>query len=371
MKVVVVRGLKEYTIKGKRYRYHRLSRKPIDPDLTGAALAAEVDRLDRLHKPLQAQTGTLRLLIIEYKTKSEHWGSLRARTRKDYERVFKLLGSALDNQLPRFTPPTLVAMRDKAKKEHGYKFANQMLVALKMIFAHGVEYDHCKTNPAKDVTPSSRPADMPDANRPWSVPEAVSALGALGYPIKAPMAVAAYLGIREGDILALSKNAYKDGLLTLTTSKTRRALELPVVDDLAAIIDESLRHRAAYFKRMKKTDVATTLFVSSRGNPWTLDGFKTSFGKARDELLKTKVIAAGCTFHGLRHGVATILADQSFEDSQTKHLLGHGAETITEHYSRRAKRRKMLQDMAETIQRVYREQAEKVVPFDRKRNKIV
>jgi integrase len=371
MKVVVVRGLKEYRVGGKLYRYHRLSKTRISSDLKGAALAAEVDRLDRLYKPLQAAAGTLRLLIIEYKAHSEHWAGLRARTRKDYERVFTLLGPALDNRLTSFTPPVLVAMRDKAKKAHGFKFANQMLVALKMIFAYGVEYDHCKVNPVKDVTPATRPADLPDANRPWEPQETAKTIPALGYPVKAPTAVAAYLGLREGDILALSLNAYRDGLIKLTTSKTRRALELPVCEDLAAIIDESLRERAAYFARMKRADTSTTLFVTSRGKPWTIDGFKTSFGKARDALMKAKVIGAGCTFHGLRHGVATILADEGFEDNQTKHLLGHGVESITEHYSRRAKRRKMLTDMTEAIQRVYREAARAVVPFDRKQNRIV
>ena len=371
MKVVAVPGLKEYTVNGKRYRYHRLSKTPIDPDLKGVALAVEVDRLDRLYKPLQAVAGTLRLLTIQYKTSSEHWAALRPRTRKDYERVFSLLGPVLDNRLTSFTPPVLVGMRDKAKKAHGFKFANQMLVVLKMVFAYGVEYDHCKTNPVKDVTPATRPTTLPDANRPWEPQEAVRALLALGYPVRAPTAVAAYLGVREGDILALSRNAYKDGLLSLTTSKTRRALELPVCDDLKAIIDDSLRARSAYFHRMKKTDSATTLFVTSRGKPWTLDGFKTSFGKARNKLVKSELVEPGLTFHGLRHTVATILADAGFEDTQTKHLLGHGAETITEHYSRRAKRRKMLQDMSDAVQLAYRDADKKVLPFVRNGNGIV
>lgn len=370
MKVVRVRGLKEYRVKGKLYRYHRLSKTRIDADLSDQALAAEVDRLDKLYAPLAAKRGSLRLLIAEYRAKSEHWSALRARTRKDYERTFKWMGAGADSALTSFKPPFIAGLRDKAKKQHGFKFANQMLVALSKVFAFGVEYGHMPSNPAKDIAPVARPSHLADANRPWSPSEAVALIEHLPVILRGPVALAAYLALREGDALALSRTAYAGDLIAFSTSKTRRALELHAVEDLRAIIDRSLRERAAYFRRMKRTDNATTLFVNSRGKPWTVDGFKTSFGKARDELVKQGLVRPGLTFHGARHGVATILADVGYDASIVKHLLGHGAETMTEHYQRRAKRRGPIKDMAEAVQRAYRNVGN-VVPLARTGNENV
>lgn len=379
---VRVTGLKEYKDRhGKLRRYYRRKGAPpvaISVDLKGAALVAEIARLDALYKPLAPIAGTLRILIDEYKAKSQHWKGLRDRTQTDYERVFKSLAPALDNDLKRFTAPVIAHMRDKARDEKGFKFANQLVVCLKAIFAFGVEYGHMRGNPAKDVGPVARPADLPEANRPWAPAEAVAAMGAPIY-VAAPVAVAAYLGIREGDIIAMSKAALAERLLSLTTSKTRRALELPVCDDLWTILKTYLAWRDALWaaKRARAEakgsreiiqDLAMTLFVNSRGKPWTADGFRTSWGKWRDDLVEAKKVQPGMTFHGARHTVATILAESGFEAEKVKHLLGHGSETITEHYSRRAKRRAMLKEMADAVQTAYRAAGTNVVVLGQMRN---
>lgn len=378
---VRVTGLKEYKDRhGTLRRYYRRKGAPsvaISTDLKGAALIAEIARLDALYKPMAPVAGTLRILVAEYQAKSEHWKGLRERTQADYARVFAALTPALDNDLKRFTAPVIAHMRDKARDEKGFKFANQIVVCLKTVFAFGVEYGHMTSNPAKDIGPVPRPASLPDANRPWSPAEGVELLKAPIY-LAAPIAMAAYLGIREGDILKMPRTALAERLLTLTTSKTRRSLELPVCDDLAAILTRFAAWRAAYWaaKAAKSpgldiTDTAMTLFVNSRGKPWTSDGFRTSWGKWRDEVRTAKKVDAGITFHGARHAVATILAESGFEGDKVKHLLGHGSETITEHYSRRAKRRAMLKEMADTVQAAYRAQGKNVVPLDQKRNESV
>jgi integrase len=382
---VRVTGLKEYKDRhGKLRRYYRRKGAPsvaISTDLKGAALVAEINRLDALYKPMAPVAGTLRILIDEYKARSAHWKALRGRTQADYERVFKALAPALDNDLKRFTAPVIAHMRDKARDQNGFKFANQLVVCLRMIFAFGVEYGHMRDNPAEAIGPVARPADLPEANRPWTPAEAVAAMTAPIY-LAAPIAVAAYLGIREGDIIALSKAALAERLLGLTTSKTRRALELPVCDDLWAILKAYLAWRETFWaaklakaeakgSREVIQDLAMTLFVNSRGKPWTADGFRTSWGKWRDDLLEAKKIGPGLTFHGARHGVATILAESGFEAEKVKHLLGHGSETITEHYSRRAKRRTMLKGMADAVQSAYRAAGKNVVTLDQKRNKSV
>lgn len=382
---VYVTGLKQYQDRHKTWRrYYRRKGAPAIPismDLKGAALVAEIARLDALYKPMTPVAGTLRLLVADYQKRSAHWKGLRERTQIDYQRVIDWLGASLDHNLAGIKVTAIVRLRDKAHDEKGFKFANQVVVSLKMIFAFGVEYGHLKSNPAKDVAAVPRPTSLPDANRPWSPAEAVELLKAPIY-LAAPIALAAYLGVREGDILKMPKSALADQLLSLTTSKTRRSLELPVCDDLWAILMAFQKWRAALWEakreRAKKTrpredvqDLVMTLLVNSRGAPWTADGFRTSWGKWRDGLLEAKKIKAGVTFHGGRHTVATILAESGFEGEKVKHLLGHGSETITEHYSRRAKRRAMLKEMADAVQAAYRVAGGNVVLLDQKRNESV
>lgn len=367
--LVKIVGIKQYTDRhGKLRRYYRRKGCPqvaIDPSLSGAQLAAEVARLDALYKPHAMRAGTLRVLIIEYQEKSAHWKGLRDRTRQDYQRVFDILGDTQNHALTRFTPPLIAGLRDAAAEAHGFKFANQMLVSLGKVFAFGVEYGHVTTNPTNDISNVARPADLPDANRPWTPEEAVDILTAPIH-LAAPIAMAAYLGLREGDIIKMSKGALAERLLSLTTSKTRRALELPVCDDLWAILkrynawrealwDERRRKATAKNSREDIQDLVMTMFVNSRGKAWTGDGFRTSWGKWRDELAEAKKIAPGITFHGARHGVATVLAECGYEPQQVKHLLGHGSETMTEHYQRRAKRRGMLKEMTDAVQIAYRQ----------------
>jgi hypothetical protein len=48
--------------------------------------------------------------------------------------------------------------------------------------------------------------------------------------------------------------------------------------------------------------------------------------------------------------------------------LGHGAETMTEHYQRRAKRRNMLKDMTDAVQEAYRSARPNVLMLGRVEN---
>jgi integrase len=373
--LVRIVGVKTYTDRhGKLRRYYRRKGCPsiaMDPTLEGNALAAEVSRLDALYKPFAARAGTLILLIQAYKAKSDHWKGLRERTQQDYDRVLDYLKPVYDYRLVDFTAPVIAGMRDEARSDHGFKFANQMLITLKMVFAFGVEYGHMSANPAADISPVARPKGLPEANRPWAPEEAIQLMKAPIY-LAAPIAIAAYLGLREGDILKAAQTAIDDQqrLLRLTTSKTRRTVELPVCDDLWSILLRFRKWRAAYWADQQKKrprenvqDLVMTMFVNSRGKAWTADGFRTSWGKWRDSQEKAGKVGAGITFHGARHGVATILAECGFEAHQVKHLLGHGSETMTEHYQRRAKRRGMLKDMTEAVQMAYRVGGENVIPM--------
>lgn len=372
---VRITGIKEYKDRhGTLRRYYRRKGAPsiaIPTNLKGQALSNEIARLDAIHAPLTPVAGTLRILISEYMAKSQHWAKLRPRTRKDYERVFAWLGDSQDHDLSVITTPALAALRDKANDQHGYKFANQVLVCFTKLFAFALEQGCAKSNPAKDVSAAYRPESLPTANTPWEPMHTKALLAALPIHLKGPTALAAYLGIRRGDVVRMPVIALKNEILSFETSKTRTKLELPICDDLGRILQEYLTWRDALIAKNVNNVHPTALFLNTRATKWTDDGFGTSFEKARNRAVDTGMIPTGMTFHGARHGVATILAEQDFEAHQTKLLLGHGSNTITEHYSKRAKRRSLLQKMANAVQETYRNEGSNITKLDDMRNKSV
>jgi integrase len=334
---------------GKLRMYHRKSRTPIPSHLTGASLAAEVARLDALMKAKEPLPGTLRLLVIDYKKNSDHWARLRERTRADYERALKWIGDdGLDTPLIDITAPEIAIIRDKAKLDHEYKFANQILTTLRQMLQHGVDKGFVSANEAAKVSRAHKPkpdftpdADEEDgeANRPWTAAERAYALENAPPHILWPVAIALYHGARQGDILRMSKKAYANGRLKWRASKNRKLMDQPVSDAMAAILATIPEHKA------------TTLIVNSKGKPWTSSGFRASWRKWKAQAEVDGHIGPGLTFHGTRHAVATELRENGWEDRDIGLQLGQDSVAMPRHYSRRAKLEPKKQALMDSVQK--------------------
>lgn len=81
---------------------------------------------------------------------------------------------------------------------------------------------------------------------------------------------------------------------------------------------------------------ALTLCANGWGRPWTYNGFSTSWAKQKGKLETDGAIQPGLTLKGLRHTVATILAEMGKDHGSIALVLGHATETMAKHYSRRA-----------------------------------
>jgi integrase len=338
---------------GKERMYWRRKGAPaiaLDVNLSGAALAAKVKELEEKYLAPKARVGTLRQLVIEYKTNADHWQSLRERTRKDYERVFKWLGESLDVPTADWGTVDVVELRDKARKQHEPKFANQVVTTLKMVFQHGLEYGLVRENPAKDVSKAT--GGNSRDNRPCTPQEALALIGEAPSHLRPAIAIAIYTGLRLGDVALLSKKADLGDWLETLQGKTRKLVVLGVCEDLRWIIDG-----------IPKND-SVTVCVKEDGTPWAYEGLKTAFQRHRDSLLKRGLIGPGVTFHGLRHTTATILEGNGFDDRDTQHQLGHGPKSVSGLYGMSADRKKLLRDMALKIEEVLRAARSNVVRFE-------
>ena len=74
--------------------------------------------------------------------------------------------------------------------------------------------------------------------------------------------------------------------------------------------------------------------LNSRGEPWTADGFKSSFADAKRGLEIT-----GLVFHGLRHTAASRLYEAGNDVDDIMAVTGHRTRKMVEHYIKHADRK--------------------------------
>jgi integrase len=125
-------------------------------------------------------------------------------------------------------------------------------------------------------------------------------------------------GCRLGEILDLRRDEVRGGVLDLTRTKQNRNHQIPVSPELAKIIKEALADKP----RKPGVDV---VFTSSRGVPYTVDGFSKQFAKVAE-----RAKCPDITFHDLRRHVGTVLINDGERLEVVSKLLGHSTVAVTQ-----------------------------------------
>jgi integrase len=153
--------------------------------------------------------------------------------------------------------------------------------------------------------------------------------------MKPVIALMMFTGIDPQDAVALKRSAYKDGKIDSRRGKTRVAQWWPVPAPLRGILENATDHDAI------------TLCATSFGKPWTLSGYRASWRKVRMKLEAIGAVSPGLTLKGLRHTVATILAEMGYDYSMIADALGHKTLAMAQHYSKQADRPRKMTAMVE------------------------
>ena len=139
-------------------------------------------------------------------------------------------------------------------------------------------------------------------------------------------ALALYTGQREADVLAMSWTQAKGGMITLRQQKTGRALVIPAHQRLLAVLATIPRQ-------------TVQILVSSRGEPWTPGGFRSSWlANLKGPLAPIR--EGGFVFHGLRKSAVVTLLEAGCTDAEVAAITGQSRQMI-EHYSRQVNQRKL------------------------------
>lgn len=309
-----VAGIKKVTVKGRTYYYHRRTRKRLTAQFGTPEFLAEVRTLDGL----PPTTGkTLLGLMTAYKASPEYTG-LAERTKADYQKVFDHLSDAWQMPATVMSAPLILGLRDDANERRGRRFANYVVAVMSLLSTWGDVRGWCKR--VDRVPKIKRPRDARTVNRPWADNELTNVLEAAKGGIKLAVALSAYTGLREGDVIRLPWSAYDGHSIAVRQGKTGDLVWIPAHSRLKAILDSAER-------------VSPIIVTGVKGAPFTSSGFRAVFFKLIRNLKADGKVGDGLTFHGLRHTVATRLAEAGCDDQAIASITGHRTAAMVRRYT--------------------------------------
>lgn len=148
------------------------------------------------------------------------------------------------------------------------------------------------------------------ADKIWTADDEAAFLKSAPAHLHLPLLLALWTGQREGDLLRLPWSAYSGTHIRLRQSKTGIRVVIPVGAPLKAALDAA-------------TKQGPIILTSTDKRPWTEDGFRSSFFKARD-----KAGIAGVTFNDLRGTAVTRLALVECTEAEIATITGHSLRDV-------------------------------------------
>jgi integrase len=97
---------------------------------------------------------------------------------------------------------SLYEVRDRAEAKHKRSFANLLIDVLRLLFSWAKKRDLMDKNPA--LTVDRRPKDAKVVNCPWREEELEIVLARASRQIRLAVAIAAYTGLRESDVVRVN-----------------------------------------------------------------------------------------------------------------------------------------------------------------------
>lgn len=260
--------------------------------------------------------------IIDLYRDSPEFAAKAAKTQADYRQRLNQCSQQFGRVPLRLIPelgPEVIKWRDSMADTP--RAADRCVGMLHTVIRWGKQRGHIRgDNPAADIGKLHRVnrADLIWEARHW---EAVSAVP--GH-IRRVLVLGSLTGLRIGDLLRLAWEDAQDGYLLVRTQKTGGEAIIPLHPDLDRFLTGPGRG---------------VILRNSFGEPWTVDGWQSSWRTARPEGFDRKV-------HDLRGTFATRLMAAGFTDTEIAVWMGWRAERIAAIRARYVDRGRVARAMA-------------------------
>lgn len=292
------------------------------------AFVREFERLTAGRKAAKTPQPTFQSLITQFKASTDF--PKAERTQKDYNRLLDAIGAKFATlPLSAFKPSNkyqtrgiFLEWRDELAK-NSPRQADYHWTVLARVCSVALNRGKIETNPCE------KGGRVYKANRQeiiWENADLEKFYEQAPDHLKLPVRIAEWTGQREGDILKMKfgkgdgTQPWYDGThIFVRQGKSNAFVKVRATRALKEALDaEWTRAQAASPEEQKKRD-HHILVTERTGTPWSEDGFRSSFGKARDKVPGLK----GKTFHDLRGTAITRLAEARCTTPEIAAVTGH------------------------------------------------
>lgn len=258
----------------------------------------------------QPPDGVIFSLLAAYQQSTAFTGLAKV-TRRDYIAKLKLIEQAfgdfpLSALTDRRTRGEFLAWRDRLAISSPRQ-ADLAFSVLARVLSWAKDRGAISVNPCERA---GRLYSGSRADRVWTAEDEAAFLRVAPEWLRLPLLLALWTGQRQGDLLALTWFAYDGNALRLRQSKTGRRVYIPVGKPHRDALDALPRHDGR-------------ILLNSRGQPWTADGFRSSFAK-----IQRKAGITGLTFHDLRGTAVTRLSVAGCTPQEVATLTGHSVRDV-------------------------------------------
>lgn len=277
--------------------------KPGDPEFIAAYNVG-------VARKIEAPTGTL-LSILNGFQASSNWGDLAHRTQRDYVKLIKIIEQKfgdfpLSAMSDRRTRGIFMEWRDeRAKASRRQADYGWQVLARILSWAHGRGL--VSANPCEK---GGRLYRGSRAEKVWTDADEEAFLASAPSHLHLPLILALWTGQRQGDLLRLTWQQYDGKVIRLRQSKTGMRVVIPIGAPLKMALDA---------RRGKVGQI----LLNSEGEPWTADGFRSSWRKAC-----ASAGVVGVTFNDLRGTAVTRLAQVEASVAQIATITGHSLRDV-------------------------------------------
>jgi integrase len=284
-----LKGIVKVRAKGQTYYYAwrggpRLRGEPGSPEF----MASYNEAIESRRTP---DRNRFRFVVTDYKGSAEYKAlaeSTRAQWGKWLDRIGDYFGDLRIVQFDRPEKIRPIIRRCRGQWTATPRTADYALQVFSRVLAHAVELGKIAGNPCEGI---KRLYDNDRSEIIWTDSDVTQIKETCSAEIAHAVDLAAYTGLRLGDLIRLSWSHLGEDAIVLATGKSRQKREaiIPLYDGLCAVL-----------ARIPKR--ATTILTSSKRRPWTADGFGSSFNKAK---IDAKMDERDLHFNDLRGTAAT------------------------------------------------------------------
>jgi integrase len=290
------------------------------PEFTAAYHAAIAGEAQQ--RGSEAPSGSLAWLIARYRD-SGAWAGLSGATRRARDNIFvRVIETAGACEFAQVSKKTIVAGLDRRRAT---PFAAlDFLKAMRGLFRWASESELISVDPTVNIRIT---IPRTEGFHAWTDEEIArfEERWQIGTRERLALAVLLYTGLRRGDAAMVGRQHVRDGTITFRTAKTGQQITIPVLPELAAIINAT-----------KTGDLA--FIATERGGPMTKESFGNWFRGA------CKAAGVPGSAHGLRKAGATRAANNGATVAQLEAIYGWTGGRMASLYTRSADRVRLARE---------------------------